>query len=410
MINNVNELTGKEWLHNAVNFWTIDTDDIEVIYHRAKSFCYKDRTQFGFLKNIDEIKVESADFTFNYVKSMHDAEKSLKVIYLGQKKSYHIIFLENEFVDENFIFPFFTKNLINYDVEYRGKIVVSNKENDRIYYMLVFLKTSEERILETTINHQFYVKNSLEKTYIIDTRSKMDKIGLKHPAPFSYIDIEKICKINNIAGKMILDPFLGVGSTIIGAYKENNIIGIELNPEYVNLTYERINFLEIKGALDKSKIVCGNSLSQIKNIDKKVDVVITSPPYFNILKNKTSGVRTDSSQSRQGIEYYSENKEDIGNCDNYEEYLKAIKSMFVDINMKMSKNGEVYLIISDFTINKKETDVHSDFVRILNDAGYVYCGTSYILQNQKAIYPFGYPYKIVLNHIYQYIIKFRKEQ
>ena len=410
MINNVNELTGKEWLHNAVNFWTIDTDDIEVIYHRAKSFCYKDRTQFGFLKNIDEIKVESADFTFNYVKSMHDAEKSLKVIYLGQKKSYHIIFLENEFVDENFIFPFFTKNLINYDVEYRGKIVVSNKENDRIYYMLVFLKTSEERILETTINHQFYVKNSLEKTYIIDTRSKMDKIGLKHPAPFSYIDIEKICKINNIAGKMILDPFLGVGSTIIGAYKENNIIGIELNPEYVNLTYERINFLEIKGALDKSKIVCGNSLSQIKNIDKKVDVVITSPPYFNILKNKTSGVRTDSSQSRQGIEYYSENKEDIGNFDNYEEYLKAIKSMFVDINMKMSKNGEVYLIISDFTINKKETDVHSDFVRILNDAGYVYCGTSYILQNQKAIYPFGYPYKIVLNHIYQYIIKFRKEQ
>ena len=90
--------------------------------------------------------------------------------------------------------------------------------------------------------------------------------------------------------------------------------------------------------------------------------------------------------------------------------MKAIKSMFVDINMKMSKNGEVYLIISDFTINKKETDVHSDFVRILNDAGYVYCGTSYILQNQKAIYPFGYPYKIVLNHIYQYIIKFRKEQ
>ena len=127
MINNVNELTGKEWLHNAVNFWTIDTDDIEVIYHRAKSFCYKDRTQFGFLKNIDEIKVESADFTFNYVKSMHDAEKSLKVIYLGQKKSYHIIFLENEFVDENFIFPFFTKNLINYDVEYRGKIVLIRK-------------------------------------------------------------------------------------------------------------------------------------------------------------------------------------------------------------------------------------------------------------------------------------------
>jgi len=410
MINNVNELTGKEWLHNAINFWTMDSDDIEAIYDKIKGFCYKDRTQVGYIKNIDDIIVKSADFTFNFVKSIHDAEESLKVIYMGQKKSYHIIFLENEFVQENFIFPFFTKNLIKYDVEYRGKIVVSNRENDKIYYMLVFLKTCEDEIVETTIDYPVSVKKNLEKPYIIDTRSKMDKIGLKHPAPFSYIDIEKICRINDIRNKNILDPFLGVGSTIIGAYKENDVIGIELNPEYVDLTYERLDFLGINEALNKSKIVCGNSLLEVKNINEKFDVVITSPPYFNILKNKTSGVRTDSSQSRQGVEYYSESKEDIGNCDNYSEYLKSIKSLFEDINVKMNENGEVYLIISDFTINKKETDIHSDCVRVLNEAGYVYCGTSYILQNQKAIYPFGYPHKIVLNHIYQYIIKFRKEQ
>ena len=75
----------------------------------------------------------------------------------------------------------------------------------------------------------------------------------------------------------------------------------------------------------------------------------------------------------------------------------------------MENYGEVYLIISDFTINKKEKDIHSDMIVALNNAGYIYQGTSYILQNQKSIYPFGYPYKLVLNHIYQYIIKFRKD-
>ncbi len=410
MTNNVNELSGKEWLHNAINFWSMDFDDIDAVYNKIKNFCYKDRNQAGYLKNINKIHIKSSDFSFNVVKSMQDAKDALKVICAGQKKSYHIIFLENEFIDEKFIFPFFTKNIIKSAVEYRGKIVVSNKENNKIYYMLVFLKISEEEITEIDIDYPLSVKSDLENTYIIDTRSKMDKIGLKHPAPFSYIDIEKICKINNIQNKTVLDPFLGVGSTIIGAHKENSIIGIELNSEYVNLTYERLDFLEFGEALEKSTIICGNSLKEVKKLDEKIDVVITSPPYFNILKNKASGVRADLSQSRQGIEYYSESDEDIGNCDNYSEYLKSIKSLFEDINVKMSENGEVYLIISDFTIDKKETDIHSDCVRILNEAGYLYCGTSYILQNQKSIYPFGYPYKIVLNHIYQYIIKFRKGQ
>lgn len=410
MINNVNELTGKEWLHNAVNFWIMETDDIDAIYHKVKSFCYKDRTQSGYIKNVNKMVVQSADFTFNFVKTLSDANKALKNIYRGKKKSYHVIFLEDEFIDEIFIIPFFTKKLVEFDVEYRGKIIVSNKVNNKIYYMLVFLKNNEEEIIASSDSCIISVKKDLEKPYIIDTRSKMDKIGLKHPAPFSYIDIKKICDRNNIKNKTILDPFLGVGSTIIGTYEENDIIGIELNPEYVELTYQRLDFLGIKEALNKSEIVCGNSLLEVKNIDKKIDIVITSPPYFNILKNKTSGVRTDSSQSRQGVEYYSESKEDIGNSDNYSEYLDAIKSLFADINVKMSEKGEVYLIISDFTINKKETDIHSDCIHALNDVGYIYCGTSYILQNQKAIYPFGYPYKIVLNHIYQYIIKFRKEQ
>ena len=83
---------------------------------------------------------------------------------------------------------------------------------------------------------------------------------------------------------------------------------------------------------------------------------------------------------------------------------KVFKSAF----NKMSKGSKFYLIISDFTINKKETDIHSDMILLMNKAGFTYNTTSYILQNQKAIYPFGYPYKIVLNHIFQYIIIFER--
>ena len=209
-------------------------------------------------------------------------------------------------------------------------------------------------------------------------------------------------------GKTILDPFLGVGSTIIGSYDNNYNIGIELNNDYVNLIYERIKLLGLPENTDNyCDIINGNSLVEVTKLDYEIDDVITSPPYFTILKNKTSGVRTDESQSRQGIEYYSDNKEDLGNVKSYSEYIKLLKVLFERIKTKMANDGYVYIVVSDFTVNKKEIDVHSDYIRFMSEAGYHYCGTSYLLQNQKTIYPFGYPFKLVLNHIFQYVIKFK---
>ena len=165
--------------------------------------------------------------------------------------------------------------------------------------------------------------------------------------------------------------------------------------------------LSEKTQIKDNKIICGDSFVEVKNLDN-FDIVITSPPYFNILKNKSSGVRSDGSQSRQGVEYYSEDDKDVGNIAEYDAYLEAIKSIYKECYKKTNNCGEFYLIISDFTVNKKERDVHSDMINIMNEIGYSYSGTSYIRQNQKVIYPFGYPFKIVLNHIFQYIIKFKK--
>ena len=131
--NNVNLLDGKNWLRNAVNFWIMDNDNIETIFERIKSFCYKDRTGAGCIDNLEEKGfVQSSDFSFNRVETLGDAENASKNILQGKKKSYHAIFLENEFVEDVFIFPYFTKNLVQHDIEYRGKIVVANKENNNI--------------------------------------------------------------------------------------------------------------------------------------------------------------------------------------------------------------------------------------------------------------------------------------
>ena len=61
-----------------------------------------------------------------------------------------------------------------------------------------------------------------------------------HPAPFPVALIERIISSTN--AKIVLDPFIGSGTTAIVAQKLNrNYIGIEISQDYVNKAQLRIN-------------------------------------------------------------------------------------------------------------------------------------------------------------------------
>ena len=61
----------------------------------------------------------------------------------------------------------------------------------------------------------------------------------KHPAPFPVQLIDRIISSTN--AELILDPFLGSGTTAIAALMNNrNYIGIEVSPDYCKMAKERI--------------------------------------------------------------------------------------------------------------------------------------------------------------------------
>jgi site-specific DNA-methyltransferase (adenine-specific) len=68
---------------------------------------------------------------------------------------------------------------------------------------------------------------------------KKTKIG--HPAPFP-IELPKRCiKLFSFKEDIVLDPFLGSGTTLIAAFREGRIgIGIEIDPSYTQLSIERL--------------------------------------------------------------------------------------------------------------------------------------------------------------------------
>lgn len=61
----------------------------------------------------------------------------------------------------------------------------------------------------------------------------------EHPAPFPVDLIDRI--ISSSTAKLIIDPFMGSGTTAIAAIKnKRNYIGIELSPEYCKMAENRI--------------------------------------------------------------------------------------------------------------------------------------------------------------------------
>lgn len=63
-----------------------------------------------------------------------------------------------------------------------------------------------------------------------------------HPAPFPIEIPKRLIELNSYEEDVVLDPFMGSGTTAIACEKMNREwVGIELNEEYIRRSYERID-------------------------------------------------------------------------------------------------------------------------------------------------------------------------
>jgi DNA modification methylase len=231
-----------------------------------------------------------------------------------------------------------------------------------------------------------------------------DKIAFEHPAPFLIKDIIKLVTLFTKNNAIVLDPFAGSGTTLAACALEGRRgIGIDLNKKYCGLMKRRLKKYVKNGQL----IINGNSLKKIVDLPE-IDYCVTSPPYHNILRHNGGGVRQDRSQKRQGVEYYSNDQYDLGNQKEYQQYRNMLEKIMDKVYKKLKKGKYCSIIISDFTINKKETNVHGDTIELMNRVGFSFEGAVTLVQDSKPLYPFGYPYAYKINHHHQYILNFRK--
>ena len=260
------------------------------------------------------------------------------------------------------------------------------------------------------------------KEWIVETISVWNQKGLgakhpdakierQHPAPFSFTDISRLIRFFTKQGQVVLDPFVGIGSTLKACALEGRKgIGIELNPRFVELTIERIQseVRDMFATVDEQQVLEGDARNILLTIeDESIDFVVTSPPYWSILKKEDHKVRQERIAHGLSTDYGSDPR-DLGQISNYDEFLLELTGIFSECK-RVLKNGKyMAIVVSDFRDKSRYVMFHSDLARALETIGLEMRGLKVLYQRHKRVYPYGYPYSYVPNIHHQYILILQK--
>lgn len=261
------------------------------------------------------------------------------------------------------------------------------------------------------------------KEWIVETVSVWNQRGLgaghedaqierQHPAPFSFTDVGRLIRFFTKRGGVVLDPFVGVGSTLKAcAIDGRKGIGIELNPRFADLARQRLakEVNDLFATVTEQRILEGDARALLPTLaDESVDLVVTSPPYWGILKkNDDHKVRQERLAHNLSTDY-GEDPNDLGNIKSYNEFLHELTGILGQCCRVLKSGKYMTIVVSDFRDKSRYVMFHADLSRSLESVGLEVRGLKVLYQRHKKVFPYGYPYSYVPNIHNQYILILQK--
>ena len=240
-----------------------------------------------------------------------------------------------------------------------------------------------------------------------DIQKNQEEWKLKHPAMFPIKLAKRLIEIyTNKPNQIILDPFMGSGSTLIAAQiMKMKGVGFDINKEYCNMAKYRLDntYKDMFCSLNY-KIFCDSALNIKKYLPhNSVDLSITSPPYWDILnRNRTA--------DRKKIQNYGDSKLDFGNIENYNNFLLSLQKLFKEVYDVLKPKRYCIVVVMDIRKNSTLYQLHSDLTNKMQDIGFVL--NDIIIWDRQKDYnnmrPLGYPYSFIVNKVHEYILIFKK--
>lgn len=245
---------------------------------------------------------------------------------------------------------------------------------------------------------KFATKTVISKVYPINMQHKLRSEHGGQKPPELCADIIKMFTKENM---IILDPFMGVGGTLLGASLCNrSAIGIDLNPRWIDI-YKDVCKLE---NLSVQETYCGDSYNVLDDIaDDSIDFILTDVPYWNIDTVKHTRSKKASISKLGSFENKTENQ-------SKEEWLELMYKIIEKSIKKLKDNKYIAIFIGDIYKEKQYHMLSADLANKLMEIPNLYLKSNIVwVDNSKSLHVFGYPFTYVPSLIHQNILIFKKE-
>ena len=235
-------------------------------------------------------------------------------------------------------------------------------------------------------------------------------------------------------GELVLDPFAGVGGTLLGAAicrSPRRAVGFELEQRWADI-YEQVvrdacgerdgagPELADLGSADPGgprrfdpsgcRLVVGDALSLLPSVaGGTVDFVATDPPYNPQLKLTMAGGRLAERFANRRTDYamVSDDAADIANSPSYGAYLDRMEAVFVELRRVLRRGGYAAVIVRDAYQDGRYRFTAADLAARAEATGFTAKGDLVWYQAGARLRPYGYPHGFVPNIVHQHILVLR---
>ena len=234
-----------------------------------------------------------------------------------------------------------------------------------------------------------------------------------HPAVFPVGLPSKCIQLFTHKGELVLDPFAGIGTTLIAAKDlERNAVGFDLGKRYINFTKERLSQSTVLSKTQQMAI-CDDSMNIANYLNENsVSLSITSPPYANMLnrprKNKSLRGDLRNNKHYEKIQQYSKDPRDLGTMEP-KKFAETLGEIYKGILPLHKPGAHCVINITDLWWENKRIPLHLYTIEAMEKAGYRLRNT--IIWDRRNLVNgagiFGWPSNyITLGTTFEYILDF----
>lgn len=239
-----------------------------------------------------------------------------------------------------------------------------------------------------------------------------------HPAVFPIALPKKCIELFTHEGELVVDPFVGIGSTLVAAQDTNrNAVGFDLSKKYIDYANDdRLNADQLSLTSEKNakQIAIQDDANNIKKYLNKntISLTVTSPPYANMLnrerKNKSLRGNLRNNEHYGKVQQYSNDPRDLGTMEP-KKFAKELAKIYKKLLPLHKPKAHCVINITDLWWENKRLPIHLYVIEEMQKVGYEFRNTMIWdrrnLVNGAGI--FGWPNNyITLGTTFEYILDF----